>query len=385
MTPRQRVPADSSMRMGAYSAMAQAAHDTLAAVYPRQKPDFDQLLEEFWKNMKKFDIGAQWGATVAAAVIADRENDGHDAMPPFSDAPATAEVYHHTADPTVTPKQPLYAAHFGNVRRFATSAHTPLADPLSFDYVATFNELKALGTRESASRTEDQTHIGMFWAYDGAFKIGTPIRLYNQVMASVVSKVRSDMGRPFQQDTTLSQKLATGASIVKLFAMVNVAMADAAIAAWKEKYEKDFWRPVAGIRAGDNDTFPETEGVPDWTPLGAPMTNTKASATTPAFPAYPSGHATMGTASMTVLRDYLELTSDFTFTMTSEELDGKSTSFTGAKLPELPRTFSLDKAMKENDRSRIYLGVHWEFDCSQGSVLGKEIAGKVVNSFPKRG
>lgn len=377
--------AASAMRKGAYSALAQAAHDTLVAVYPRQEPDLDRLLDKFWKKMKKSEVGAQWGATVAAAVIADRENDGHDAAPPFLDTPSTAATYHHTADPTVTPKQPLYAKHFGNVRLFGTSGHTPLADPLSFDYVAAYNELIALGTQASTSRSQDETYTGTYWAYDGAFKIGTPIRLYNQVVAEIVTKVRSNMGPPLQPGASLSQKLATGSSLLKLYAMVNVAMADAAISAWKEKYEKDFWRPVAGIRAGADDTYPETDGVPEWTPLGSPMTNTRVAPTTPAFPAYPSGHATIGTAAMTVARDYLGLTSDFTFSMVSDELNGKSTSLSGETRPNVRRTFSIDEAMKENDRSRIYLGVHWAFDCTQGSALGREIASKVVTSFPKRG
>jgi hypothetical protein len=381
----QAAIADSSISEGAYSAMAQAAHDTLAAVYPRQKFVLDEDLAKFWMGFKIHDAGAHWGASVAAAVIADRENDGHDAAPPTSNALTAGENYHHISDPTVTPKQPLYAKHFGDVRLFGTSGHTPLPNPLDLDYVAAYNEVKELGARESTIRTQEETYTGIFWAYDGSFKNGTPIRLYNQVLNKVVTQVRKRTNRGFHRGALPGQTLARGSSLVKLYAMVNVAMADTAILSWKEKYEKDFWRPVAGIRAGANDTYPETEGDPQWTPLGTPMTNTPQASTTPAFPAYPSAHASIGTAAMTVMRDFLQLTPDFTFSMASDELNGKSTYITGEQRPVMHKTFSLDEAMQANDMSRVYLGVHWHFDCTQGSALGREIAGMVLASFPKRG
>jgi hypothetical protein len=112
-----------------------------------------------------------------------------------------------------------------------------------------YNEVKELGARESTIRTQEETYTGIFWAYDGSFKIGTPIRLYNQVLNKVVTQVKKRTNRGYHQGALPGQTLATGSSLVKLYAMVNVAMADTVILSWKEKYEKDFWRPVAGIRA----------------------------------------------------------------------------------------------------------------------------------------
>ena len=80
--------------------------------------------------------------------------------------------------------------------------------------------------------------------------------------------------------------------------MASVALADAIIAAWDTKYEADFWRPITGIRGAANDGNPNTAADPNWEYLRCPRRRS-ASATddfTPPFPAYISGHATMGGA-----------------------------------------------------------------------------------------
>jgi membrane-associated phospholipid phosphatase len=96
----------------------------------------------------------------------------------------------------------------------------------------------------------------------------------------------------------------TPAQNARLFALVNVGMADAGILVWDQKYVHDFWRPVVGIREHDTSMGATGEGMNsldgecqlDWLPLGAPSTNSTAKNFTPPFPAYPSGHATFGAA-----------------------------------------------------------------------------------------
>ena len=97
----------------------------------------------------------------------------------------------------------------------------------------------------------------------------------------------------------------------RLFALINVAMADAGILAWDQKYLYDFWRPVLGILEHDLSMGPAGQGTnnidndcdPGWLPLGAPNTNkTGAKNGTPPFPAYPSGHATFGAAALHMTR-----------------------------------------------------------------------------------
>ena len=80
-------------------------------------------------------------------------------------------------------------------------------------------------------RTREQTEIGIFWAYDGTPSLCAPPRLYNQLVQQIAE----------QQGTT-------GADLLRLLALANVAMADTAIAAWDSKYHYDYWRPVTAIR-----------------------------------------------------------------------------------------------------------------------------------------
>ncbi|NJL61919.1 MAG: vanadium-dependent haloperoxidase [Methylacidiphilales bacterium] len=143
-------------------------------------------------------------------------------------------------------------------------------------------------------RSIDETLIGIFWAYDGAAELGTPPRLYNQIVRRVAIAKKN-----------------TPAENASLFALVNVAMADAGILAWEQKYIYELWRPVVGIREHDESMGPEpTESDNDisdncdplWLPLGAPNSNSNKKNFTPPFPAYPSGHATFGAAALHMTR-----------------------------------------------------------------------------------
>lgn len=175
-------------------------------------------------------------------------------------------------------------------------------------------------------------------------------------------------------------------------------MADAGIAAWYWKYEYDFWRPVVGIREADADWGPtgkgdgnsSTTGNPFWLPLGAPKSNPfpapifggSGSNFTPNFPAYPSGHATFGSACFEVAAALLGKTpEEVTVKFVSDEFNRKTTDNTGATRPRYAPTFTLRRAIEDNNISRIYLGVHWIFDATGGEVVGKAIADKVVAAF----
>src|SRR5262249_54708676 len=148
------------------------------------------------------------------------------------------------------------------------------------------NEVQAFGGDGLVTptmRTNDQTTIGIFWAYDGTPSLCAPPRLYNQIAMRIAEIKKTD----------------AVVELARLLALVNTAMADTGIAIWESKYFYDFWRPVLGIReaepgsgpTGTGDGNAGTVGDPTYTPLGAPASNLNGPNFTPPFPAYPSGHA----------------------------------------------------------------------------------------------
>jgi hypothetical protein len=162
----------------------------------------------------------------------------------------------------------------------------------------------------------------------------------------------------------LQQKMLRVPEIVRLFALVNVAMADAAIASWDSKYFYQYWRPVTAIRA---------ESDPNFYPLGAPATNTAGPNFTPPFPAYTSGHATFGGALFQMLRHFWPNETPFTFV--SDEFNGKNKDVNGNIMPFRPASFkSFSDAEWANAQSRIYLGIHWHFDAEKGIEQGNHVA-----------
>lgn len=225
----------------------------------------------------------------------------------------------------------------------------------------------------TTSRRPDQTVTGFFWAYDGSNLLGTPPRLYNQILRKVAVDKRPN------PDLTNE---ANNADFARLFALVNVAMGDAGIFAWMEKYCFEFWRPLSGVREDSSNPMVD----PFWLTQGAPETNTNNISFKPPFPAYPSGHATFGGAVFQAMRLYYKKRDNLTFapdepdsisfSFTSDELNGISRDLRQPYDPSLPiteqlgtvrtnvvREFpSLWAAIFDNAISRIYLGVHWGFD-----------------------
>jgi hypothetical protein len=186
----------------------------------------------------------------------------------------------------------------------------------------------------------------------------------------------------------------------RLFAQASVAMADAAVAAWDAKFQYNFWRPVTAIHqggaggAGDTDGNPDTVGDPDWRPLGAPggSHSNFNDDFTPPFPAWTSGHATMGAAlfkSIELFYDensFAELVGQApgtTYALTSEE-EGSGFSRTYLNFTHdgpLDVDSYLGSPDGENAISRIFLGIHWIFDQQDGVQLGRAIADYVDGSY----
>ena len=364
----------------AQAAVAAAACITLISLFSRQRDSFLKSHNDFVAtlpdNDPKIAQGLAWGHRVGRAMLDARRGDGADA-PDDLYAPS-AEPYRHRSDP-LGPPSGVLGPQWGAVKPFGfenlRNSITALPDPVTLpEYEADFAEVAAKGRKTGSTRTADQTTIGLFWAYDGARNIGVPPRLYNQIVRDIVAKKGS-----------VSEKVNA-----RLFAMVNVAMADAGVQAWHEKYRHNLWRPVLGIREADagwgptgkGDSHAATDGDPHWQPLGAPRTNSSGRPSfTPPFPAYPSGHATFGTAALRLVERELQLDPAFEFDAHSDEFDGVSVGEGGTR-PVHKRTMTINKAVEENILSRVYLGVHWKFDGLKGELIGNEIAQKVQASFP---
>jgi len=360
------------------AAIGQAAHDVLVALYPKQADAIDADLDTFFDGVPN-DIartrGIAFGSAQAAAVLAARAHDGSDLQTPFQ---PVEYVYGQLpgewrADPTTLQLNPL-TPDWGAVLPFvmAGSAQFRAPPPPALDspeYTAAFNEVKGLGgdgEQTPTLRSEDETLAAIFWAYDGQPFLCAPVKLYNQIAVMLARQTHL---------TTLQN--------ARLLGLINVAMADAAIALWETKYYYNFWRPVGGIREADSgsgpsgagDGNPDTVGDPTWRPLGSPVdyNGLPLRNFTPPFPSYSSGHAGFGAALFQVLRRFFAR-DDMTFTVVSDELNGVTVDQNGAVRPLRPRTFtSFSQAEEENAQSRIWLGVHWGFDKTAGLAQGHAI------------
>jgi hypothetical protein len=132
--------------------------------------------------------------------------------------------------------------------------------------------------------------------------------------------------------------------------------------------------------SGAGDGNPNTTADATFTPLGAPASNLTGPNFTPPFPAYPSGHAGFGGALFQILRRF-HGTDAVPFTFVSDELNGQTVANNGSVRPLVPRSFrSFSQAEEENGQSRIYLGIHWEFDKTQGIAQGRKVANYVFDN-----
>ena len=218
---------------------------------------------------------------------------------------------------------------------------------------------------------------GIYWAYDGTPSLCAPPRLYNQIALAIADQMGTDI-----------------VDLARLLALVNVAMSDAGVASWESKYYYQFWRPVTGIREADPGTGPTgrrdgnplTIGDPDFSPLGAPASNLNGPNFTPPFPAYPSGHAVFGGALFQTLRNFYRTDDDPVHVRLgrAQRRDARQRGKPPAAACR-GRFTSLSQAEEENGQSRIYLGIHWEFDKTEGIAQGRRIATYVFqNAFGRR-
>lgn len=328
--------------VSAEAAAAGAAHKALSELYPRQRFRFDQALSESLAPIpdgpaKSF--GVDLGRFVGERVLAWRVRDNVSGRATYDPAPAPG-VWQRTPPDYAEPLLPQWhgLTPFGvDARdRFTPRPPPQLTDPA---YTAAFREVKEVGRYDSPTRTREQTEIALFWSDDAG--TCTPPGHWNLIAQDVVRRRGSSL-----------------LDASRAFALLNVAMADAAILCWECKYRFAFWRPVTAIREADHDGNPDTHPDPSWRPL----------LNTPPFPSYTSGHSSFSGAAAAVLADVF----------------GDATHFEIASdgLPGVRRSFdSFWAAAEEAGQSRVYGGIHYQFDNTEGLAMGRALGRFVCKGY----
>lgn len=305
-----------------------------------------------------------YGECVADAMIASRQTDGYDDMTPY--APPLTPGQWRPTQVGASPATPNWGklkpfGQWAPLDKFRPSLpggyKTMSAVLTSREYAAQVDEVKRMGSHNSTERTPEQTEIGFFWANDLDGTSKPPGQLYT--LTTIVAE---------QRHLSLEEN-------ARLFALVAMAMGDAAIVSWDTKYNSsiDLWRPDSAIREANSDGNTGTSQDPSWQPLSRTAPAAGGVPFSPPFPAYTSGHATFGAAHAAAMRVFFG-TDNVTFTLTTEDPNAVGVT----------RTFnSFTLAALENARSRIYLGVHYQWDGDNGFLSGTKVGEYVAENFLK--
>ncbi|THV39467.1 vanadium-dependent haloperoxidase [Glycomyces buryatensis] len=336
------------------AALSYAAYEVLRSVYSGR--DYGTALDEAVSRFKgeytpiQLIRGARIGEAVAEAIVAARASDGANGDDSYESELVPGAWRPTASGAAATPQwgkvAPFTLKHGGQFRPSPPDDCPDyarlLASPL---YERQLEEVRALGEKDSRARTRAETRIGFFWAndLDGTYK--PPGQLFD-----ATKRLSIEAGLGVEQN-------------VRLFGLLGLALADAGIAAWDSKYLSniDLWRPEQAIRYADRDGRPDTNPDHGWVPLSQ---DRKGEPFSPNFPAYVSGHATFGGAWAAVLRLFFDA-DNVPFTVGTEDPhsgNGETRDFE-----------SFTAAAEENARSRVFLGVHYQFDGDAGNKLGARV------------
>ena len=328
------------------AAVAQAAYDILITEAPWYKDKYDSLLALSLTPVGDGDVkvrGIALGHAAATSVTNKRANDGS-ASSQYQYVPGNLPGhYQFTAPFDGPPFNGFYAIPgWGKVKPFGLTSGSQFRPEAPYainsnEYAADFNEIKSLGNANSIDRTADQTHLALFWAED------SPIG-WNRIARNIVNKQGGNID---------AWKAA------RLFALLQMAEADAYIGSCEAKVYYNYWRPVTAIHNAVNDGNINTSSDTSWQVLLFP---------TPPVADYPSAHATAGGAGAAVISAFFG-TDYINFTTTS-------TTNTGT------RSFSsLSQAAMENALSRIYIGYHFRNACMKGKTMGYQIGNYIFKNY----
>ncbi len=322
------------------AAAAQAARDVLAALYPTRIAVFDAELAISLQGLEanRVEQGIRVGQIVAERLLAARANDGWNVTPPPYTLPATPGNWQPTpAAATFT--------HYPSVIPFAITSATQFApNPppamSSAQYAADLNEVKELGSLNSATRTTDQTLVARLWA-----NVNTPtnfLLVWNNVARTV----------------SLAQQIST-VERARLFALTNISLHDALQTTFASKFQHGLWRPITAIRRADEDGNAATSPDPAWSSL----------ITAPPYPSYAGNMAAIGMSQATILALFFGR-DDIRFDHTWLGAGGATRSYAG-----------FGAMADEQARARVYGGIHFPFDNVAGQSVGTNVANYVFSKL----
>ena len=313
------------------AAAATAAYRVLLSIVPGQESVLEPLYEASLAAVADGPAkvgGIAAGEAAAAAMIAARSSDGRFGSfrftPGFTPGAWRPDLPFFASDPFawIAYVKPFLVE---SPSQFRSDGPNALA---SHAYAAEFAEVKAVGARNSATRTADQTEQALYWGAEH----GT--LLWGRIIRTIVT----DQGLSLPENA-------------RLYAMVGLAGADANINCWNDKAFWSFWRPITAIRLADTDGNPATNADPAWEPLLA----------TPPFPDHPSGHSCGSGAIVASLQNFFG-TDKVAFTAFGAG-SGTTRSYT-----------RLSQTIKEIIDARIYAGIHFRAADEQGAIIGKKAA-----------
>jgi hypothetical protein len=318
-----------------------AAYRVGEIVYPGYGGKFRILRDRQLRSLGAFHKNSlKYGYSIADQIIQQRSNDGSSRSITY--IPRNEIGVWKRTPPRFRPPE---TAQWVNVQPFCIvgPAEKWISGPpqLSSEaYAFAWKQVKDLGDKNSVTRTHDQTEIAQFWA---CFTYtATPAGHWNEIACNLL----------VEKGTALLESL-------RLLTLMNLALADAGIVAWRVKYDQHFWRPIYAIRMADEDENSATYSDPNWESL----------LEAPPHPEYVSGHSTYTGAGAEVLRLFLGKDA-IPFSATSDSLPGVTRHFG-----------SISACEQEIGMSRIYGGIHFIFSNLDGLELGHQIGEKVYQNY----
>jgi hypothetical protein len=335
-------------------AATQAAFVVAADQYPDQQERFATIRDRWLFEIgvdESLQAGKQLGEAAARAILAKRNGDGWDTDAEYRWHPMAPGVYAEFEEHSGTPQGFVFGAGWAKARGFALESpdqfRAPPPPEISSDaYTQAYNEVKELGRFQSMSRSPDQTHIALWWK-DFAENS------HNRLARDLVAK----------EDLPLQQA-------VRLLALLNMAIFDGYVSSFDNKFHYNHWRPYTAIRWAENDGNPNTMPEETWT-------NTHRH--TYAFPSYPSAHGMACAAAMTAFEDVFG--EEYAFTMRIPMVDVAGPLSGKIEMHPPTRDFeSFSEAAMQCGLSRVYLGIHFNYDSVEGVRLGEKVGVNVVEN-----